>query len=75
MKVNTFLKQKDVTIAKISKVIFILGTIVSIIAVIFAPAPYNILIAFLYIVAYIFRYKILKIKKAGILKEKDSKRW
>ncbi len=72
MNVNTFLKKKDVVIAEISKVVFILGTIVSIIAVIFAPAPYNILIAVLYVGAYVFRYKIIKIKKAGVLKEKNE---
>ncbi len=70
--INTFLKRKDVLLAQISKALFIFGTIASIVAVIFAPVPYNILIAILYVAAYIFRYRILKIKKTGILKEKDT---
>ncbi|MFA5651748.1 MAG: peptidoglycan-binding protein [Candidatus Paceibacterota bacterium] len=73
MNVNKFMKQKDITWAKISSVIFFIGAIVAFIAVIFAPAPYNFIIAGFYIVAYILNYVVLKTKKSGTLTEKHTK--
>ena len=73
MNVNAFMKGRDITWAKISKVLFFIGAIVSFIAVIFAPAPYNLIIAIFYVLAYIFNYIVLKTKKSGTLLEKKTK--
>ncbi len=63
--INTFIKAKDVLWAKISKDVFIIGALVSFCALVFAPQPYNIIIAGFYIVAYIFNYVVFKQKKSG----------
>jgi len=72
MNVNTFMKKKDITLAKTSRFLFILGGIVALIALIFAPAPYNFIIFGLYIITYIFNYVVFKTKKTGTLIEKTT---
>ena len=64
---NTFIKEKDVTWAKISKAFFWLGLVVSIIALIFAPAPYNYIITGLYLLIYILNIFGFQMKKSGVL--------
>ncbi len=70
--INSFIKGKDITWAKISKTVFAMGALISIIALIFAPRPYNLIIAILYAVAYIFNYFVFKVKKPGIIMEKST---
>ncbi len=70
---NTFIKAKDILWARISKVLFFVGALISLIALIFAPAPYNFVIAGFYVVTYILNYVVFKTKKSGILKEKETK--
>ena len=72
MNVNKFIKGRDITWARISKVLFFIGAIVSLIALIFAPAPYNFIIAGFYIFAYILNYVVFKTKKSGILMERTQ---
>jgi sugar lactone lactonase YvrE len=72
MNVNAFMKEKDITWAKISKFVFLIGAIVSFIAVIFAPAPYNLIVALFYILAYILNFIVFKSKKSGTLIEKNT---
>jgi hypothetical protein len=72
MNVNTFIKERDITWAKLSKIIFILGFLVSTFGVIFSPAPYNFIIASSYIVAYVLNYFVLKTKKAGSIVESST---
>jgi len=73
MNVNTFMKSKDITWARISKFLFIIGAIVSVIAAVVVPAPYNMIIVGLYLLAYILNYIVFKTKKSGILTEKNTK--
>ncbi len=73
MNVNKFIRGRDVLWARISKALFIIGAMISVIAAIFVPAPYNMIIVGLYILAYILNYVIFTTKKSGILMEKDTK--
>jgi hypothetical protein len=73
MNVNKFIRQRDITWAKISSVIFFIGAIVAFIALIAAPEPYNYIIAGIYIFAYILNYSVFKTKKAGTLTERLTK--
>ncbi|MFA5651955.1 MAG: 6-bladed beta-propeller [Candidatus Paceibacterota bacterium] len=73
MDVNKFTKQKDITWAKISKFVFIIGALISVIAVIVTPEPYNYIIVGFYFLAYILNYVVLKSKKSGTLIEKNTK--
>jgi hypothetical protein len=70
--INTFIRGRDITWAKISKTVFFVGAIVSLIALIFAPRPYNLIIAILYVVAYIFNYFVFKVKKPGTIIEEST---
>ncbi len=70
--INTFLKKKDVTWARLSKTMFIIGAVVSLLALIFAPKPYNLIIALLYVFAYVLNYFVFKVKKPGTIKEKAT---
>jgi sugar lactone lactonase YvrE len=72
MNVNKFIRQRDITWAKISGIIFFIGAIVAAIALIAAPAPYNYIIAGLYVLAYILNYIVFKNKKSGTLTEKST---
>ncbi len=72
MNVNKFIRERDLTWAKISKIVFFIGAVVSFIAVIFAPAPYNLAIAIFYVLAYILNYIVFKNKKSGTLTEKST---
>ena len=73
MDVNKFVRGKDVTWARISKILFFVGAIVSIIAVIVVPAPYNLMIAGFYVAAYILNYVVFTTKKSGVIVEKNTK--
>jgi len=72
MNVNTFMKSKDIKSAKLSKLLFVMGAAVSLISIIFVVSPYNIIVAGLYILAYVFNYFVLNIKKSGLLTEKNT---
>jgi hypothetical protein len=72
MNVNKFTRQKDITWAKLSKLVFVIGALVSIIAVIAAPQPYNYIIVGFYFLAYILNFIVFKSKKSGTLTEKDT---
>jgi len=72
MDVNKFIRGKDVTWARISKALFFIGAIVSFIALVFAPAPYNFIVAGFYVLAYILNYIVFKTKKSGVLTEKNT---
>jgi len=70
--INTFIKKKDVTWARISNMIFAVGGVISLIALFFAPRPYNLIIAILYVIAYIFNHLVLRVKKPGTIKERST---
>jgi hypothetical protein len=72
MHVNTFMKTYDVLWAKISRNLFLIGGIVALIAVIFAPAPYNLIIGGFYILAFTLNYFVFNIKKSGTLTERET---
>ena len=72
MDVNKFIRGRDVTWARISKALFLVGAVVSFIALVFAPAPYNFIVAGFYVLAYILNYVVFKTKKSGILTEKNT---
>jgi streptogramin lyase len=72
MNVNRFMRSKDIAWAKISKFLFVIGALISFIAVIFAPAPYNLIIAGFYLLAYILNFIVFKTKKSGTLTEKNT---
>ncbi len=69
---NTFIKGTSVVWAKISKIMFIIGAIISLVSLIFAPAPYNIIIFGLYVVAYVLNFIVFETKKAGTLMDKAT---
>jgi sugar lactone lactonase YvrE len=73
MNVNKFTRQKDITWAKLSKLVFVIGALVSIIAVVAAPQPYNYIIVGFYFLAYILNFIVFKSKKSGTLTEKDTR--
>ncbi len=60
---------------EISRIFFIIGSTVSITALIFAPEPYNHAIAALYIVACILNYAAYSARKLQIFKDKSIKIW
>src|ERR1035437_3701309 len=72
MNVNTFMKGKDIVWAKISNILFALGAVVSLVAVVSAPAPYNAIIAGFYILAYVLNHSVWKTKKSGTLTERST---
>lgn len=72
MNVNTFMKKSNIVWAKISNTFFIIGAVVAMIATIFAPVPYNLIIAGFYALAYFLNYVIFKVKKSGALIEKNT---
>jgi hypothetical protein len=72
MNVNKFIRQNDITWAKISNIIFSIGAVVALMALIVAPEPYNYIIAGFYVLAYILNYS-MRTKKAGILTERSTK--
>lgn len=72
MNVNKFIRQRDITWAKISSVIFFIGAIVALVALIAAPEPYNYIIAGIYIMAYMLNYIVFKTKKSGTLTERKT---
>jgi len=69
MNVNTFMKGRDITWAKISSVIFFIGAVVAFVAVFAAPEPYNYIIAGIYVLAYLLNYLVFQTKKSGTLTE------
>ena len=52
---------------------FAVGALVALVSIILAPAPYNTIIASLYVVLYFINYIVCKNKKSGILTEKNTK--
>jgi len=72
MNVTAFVKEKDIVWARISKVFFALGSLAAFVGVLFAPAPYNFIIALLYIAIYILNYVVFKTKKSGTITEKNT---
>jgi hypothetical protein len=72
MNVNKFIRQKDITWAKISGIIFFIGAIVAFVAVFAAPEPYNYIIAGFYTLAYVLNYVVFGTKKSGTLTEKNT---
>jgi hypothetical protein len=73
MNVNRFMRSKDIAWAKISKFIFAIGALVSVIAVLAAPEPYNYIIVGFYVLAYFLNFVVFNTKKSGILTEKNTK--
>lgn len=67
MNINTFIKDKDIIRAKISKLLFVFGAVVSVIALIFAPVPYNFIIAGLYLLFYLLNFMVFKKQNNGVL--------
>jgi len=59
--------------AEISKMFFVVGSTISIIALIFSPGPYNYLIPVIYIIACILNYVIYSNRKTTLFKDKLSK--
>ncbi len=68
---NTFTKGSTVIWSRIYDLLFVIGAFVALIALIFAPAPYNLIVAGLYVIAYLLNYVVFRTKKAGTIK--DSK--
>jgi hypothetical protein len=69
---NTFMKGSSVLWSKIYNFFFIVGAFIALIALIFAPRPYNVIVAGLYVVAYLLNYVVFKTRKAGTLKESST---
>jgi len=69
---NTFMKGSSVLWSKIYNLFFIVGAFIALIALIFAPRPYNVIVAGLYVVAYLLNYVVFKTRKAGTLKESST---
>jgi len=72
LDVNSFIKEKDIVWAKVSKAFFFIGTIASVLTMIFVPNPYNYIIVGLYVIAYSVNYFILKKKESGKIKENST---
>jgi hypothetical protein len=70
---NIFIRAKDIMWAKVSRVFLWVGLVIALVSLVFAPAPYNILIFALYIVFFVLNITGIKTKKAGILRELVSK--
>ncbi len=70
--VMKFYSRHSVFATKLSNLIFYIGFIVSLIALIFAPQPYNIIISGVYILLFILRTLGLKPRTHGFLKDKMS---
>lgn len=68
--VMRFFSKREVWIARISDILFVLGLILSIIAVTVSPKLYNIIIFAVYIVMLLLRRTILKPKSFGSVKYK-----
>jgi hypothetical protein len=69
---NTFTKGSTVVWSRIYNFLFVLGAFIALIALIFAPAPYNIIVAGLYVIAYLLNYVVFATKKAGTLMERST---
>ncbi len=72
MNINTFVKGNTVLLAKISRLSFVIGLIVSLLALAFAREPYNYIIVLSYIGAFIFNYFVIAKKNPGTLIEKST---
>ena len=68
-KLMKFYSRRDVFIAKLSNVLFYLGFLITIIAVIAQPKTYNLIILGIYILLFILRNTILRKKPFGTIVE------
>ena len=69
-KLTQFYSDRYKIITYISNILFIFGLVVAIIAAIVAPVNYNFGILILYIILFILRHTILKIKPQGVVLDK-----
>lgn len=71
-KLMKFFSRRQIWIARISDILFILGFIVAIISTIVSPISYNIAILTLYVLMYLLRKTILKPRAFGNIHEKTT---
>ncbi|HNW71781.1 MAG TPA: fibronectin type III domain-containing protein [Candidatus Paceibacterota bacterium] len=70
-KLNKFYSRKDFIFNRISTALFILGGITSILALLLAPEPYNIIIFAVYIVLFVLRQLGIRPKDKGTILENN----
>lgn len=68
-KLMKFFNRRDLWIARVSNLLFYIGFIVTVIAVIVSPVIYNIAILVLYIILFILKRTILKPRAYGYVKQ------
>jgi len=73
MNVNKFIRARDITWARISRSMFVIGGLMALVAVLVVPEPYNLIVAGLYLLAYILNYVVFPRKKSGVLTEKSTR--
>jgi hypothetical protein len=72
-KLMKFFSKRDLWIFRVSNILFAFGFFVTVVAVIGAPAFYNIAILTVYIVLLVLRKSILKPRAYGYIKQKETK--
>ena len=73
MKINRFYSRWDLITSKISNVVFPVGFVLAFLALIFAPAPYNIIMFGLYVVIFLLKIFGVKPKTFGRIIDKTGK--
>ena len=72
-KLMKFFRKKDLWIARISLILFIIGFIISVIATLVDPSTYNIVISIVYIVLFVMKRTVLKPRPFGYIRQKETK--
>lgn len=67
-----FFNKRDIWIARASNILFYLGSIITIVAVIVSPAFYNIAILVIYVLLFILKRTILKPRAFGYIRQKET---
>ncbi|MEA2112671.1 MAG: carboxypeptidase-like regulatory domain-containing protein [Patescibacteria group bacterium] len=71
-KLMKFYSKRNIVINKLADFLFDLGLVLTIIAVIAAPKPYNIITLVIYAVLFVLKHTILKPRPFGTIKEKNT---
>ncbi len=67
-----FFNKRDLWIARVSNILFILGFIITVIAVIASPVFYNILILVVYLILLVLKRTVLKPRAYGYINSKET---
>ncbi|ETB64206.1 TPA: VWA domain-containing protein [Candidatus Nomurabacteria bacterium] len=71
-KLMKFFSKRDLWVARISDILFVIGFIITVVALFITPNTYNIIIFIFYIIMFLFKRTILKPRPYGNIKNKDT---